>query len=108
MRYLLVAALIVCGSAKAAELDHTKPLFTQQGSPLCDSKDGLKDLLEHVRAGVTGIKNGDYGCIAAMDGWDVKVLESDGIFDRWDKVSTEWGNDGGTRDFWTADWSLRN
>ncbi len=107
MRCLLtVFALVGPTACYAAPLDHAKPLLTSQGSPLCDTKADLKNLLEHVRAGVKGIRNGDYGCIAAMDGWDVRVIESDGALDRWDRVNTEWAH--GTRDFWTADWTLRN
>jgi hypothetical protein len=84
-----------------------KPTFTKDGAPFCATKEGLADLLEHVRAGLKGIANGEYGCVAMPADIPVTVLETDGIVDRWAKVN--WQRSNGTNDdFWTVAWLLRN
>ncbi|MGI4797104.1 MAG: hypothetical protein ACRYG8_24235 [Janthinobacterium lividum] len=103
MRSLLLACvLLLPAAARAATLDHEKPLFTQKGAPLCPSEPALRVLLEHLHAGRNTVPPDQFGCVPAPEGTPVRILDSDGVIDRWDKVFVSGG------DRWVPDWSLRN
>lgn len=103
MRGLMLACvLLLPTAARAAPVDHDKPLFTQKGAPLCPSEPALKDLLEHLHAGRDTVPADQFGCLPAADGTPVRILDSDGVIDRWDKVFATGG------DRWVPDWALRN
>ena len=88
-------------------IDFSRPIYTKKGAPFCATRDGLKELLQHLNAGIHDIAQGEYGCIATPDGFEVTVLDTEGILDMWAKVT--WHRQNGTRgDFWTVIRMLRN
>jgi hypothetical protein len=109
---LLVATALIASMASACAAQHhgpdlTKPTFTTKDELLCVTKQGMSDFLEHVRAGVD-VPPSDYACtFFPGEGWPVTVLETDGDFDIWAKVSMQMYN-GAHMDRWTLLRQLQN
>lgn len=116
MKYVLALALAMAGpAASLAEdsgphylgPDFRKPVFTMAGAPMCRTREGLADLLEHIRAGEDiSFERGalSFGCAPVFDGLQVVVLRYDGALDTWVKVDVV----DGWPDRWTVAWRLRN
>ena len=90
-------------------VDFEKPIFTKWWAPMCRTKEGLADLLEHVRAGVhvDVLDFANYGCTPARGGMKVEVLDTSGVFDMWARAYIEWPS-GQKEDDWTVVNLLQN
>jgi hypothetical protein len=88
--------------------DYTKPLFTQRGIAVCQSRGDLQTLLSVLRSGQKDLLGQVQGCMPfPSDGVPVVVLDREGILDVWMRVRLMMPN-GNQPIVWTVGWMLRN